>query len=358
MRLTPSIARAASGWLILALTALMACQSDPDADIRDIELDISFRRSDSLMLACAQALRADTTLSYVDAFARYLAPDRTFFLRWALDPMQVATLSDAGQDSLLAASFGPLLRDTSVFHLLDTVRQVYPYDYPFAERLLPPLKRLKKYFPDINLPEFRTHVNGFIPSGDMRSVDQIVSVEGYISFGLHYFLGRDLKYYPINISKYQRQRFSSEHIELALIDQIAQEILAPPAQNRQPQLVDGMIRAGIRQYLIQQLLPNTPDSTCLMYSSAQMEWAEYYEDRIYKELIPHLFSTDFQLQRDYLSDKPYTTQLSPESAPRIGEYCGWKIVSSYMERNPETTLADLVSRTDYDVIFKESRYKP
>ena len=248
--------------------------------------------------------------------------------------------------------------------LLDTVRQVFPYDYPFAERITPPLKRLKKHIPDVQIPSFKTHLNGYIPQADMRMVDQIAffpgrgEEAGFFSFGLHYFLGPNLAFYPPQIPQFQRERFSEKYLEVLMAESIATGLLPELTPSQQPTLMDQMVRAGIKQYIMQELLPNTPDSLRLKYTESQMYFADFYEARIYKELMKDFFSTDFIAHRDYLTDKPYTTSLSQESAPRLGEYLGWKIVVNYMERNDEVTLAELIEMDDYEKIFRESRYKP
>ncbi|MDX1906289.1 MAG: hypothetical protein SF053_04585 [Bacteroidia bacterium] len=344
----------------LLLTCSLACQETRDADVADISLDISFRRTDSLMWACAKAFRADTTLDNVTAFNQYLRTDRTFLAQWL--GLDAATrpdpLPEAIQDSVMALALGNLLRDSAVYRLLDTIRQVFPYDYPLAARLLPPLKRLSRDFSDITFPAFRTFVNGYIMESDLRDADQIVPLPEYFCLGLHYFMGPEWPYYPPQIPQYQRRRFDTTHMETLMMTAVAEGLLPPVPRHTEPTLLDNMIRAGIRQYFLAQMLPYTPDSIRLGYTASQMEWAGYYEARIYKELIDKLFSTDFNLLNTYLGEKPYTTQLSTESAPRIGEYAGWRIVTAYMKRHPEVTLEELCSRTDYEVIFKEARYKP
>ncbi|MEL6135636.1 MAG: hypothetical protein AAFR59_19935, partial [Bacteroidota bacterium] len=102
----------------------------------------------------------------------------------------------------------------------------------------------------------------------------------------------------------------------------------------------------------------TPDSALLMYTTSQMEWADYFESDIYQEMIDKLFETKFAYQQTYLAEKPYTTTLVIESAPRIGVYAGWKIIQAYMDRHPEIKLPELVARTDYETMFKEARYRP
>ncbi|MEZ4774131.1 MAG: hypothetical protein R3D00_13185 [Bacteroidia bacterium] len=346
--------------LLFSLVFFISCESDPNADIADVELPLDFFRTDSLMLAASDALVNGGEKDYMKVYTSFLLPEKEFFYQWiGIDEMlRGKPISSEMADTLIAQNIGPLLADPNIYHLLDTVRQVFPYDYDFFKKISPPLKRLVKYIPEVEIPAFRTHVNGYIPEGDLRTADQMVFLGKYFSFGLHYFLGPNLKYYPVNIPKYQKKRFSSEYLDVMMIHEIAEGMVDPVDLSGQPTLLDQMIREGIKQYFIHQLLPHTPDSLLLLYSEAQMKWANYYEARIYKELSASMYSTDFMVQRDFLTDKPYTTTLSLESAPRLGEFLGWKIVDAYMSKNPQETLGDLIERKDYDAIFKASRYKP
>jgi hypothetical protein len=355
-------------WMGILASFFFACGEEiPDSDVADVPLEIELIRTDSLMWECSRALQENDTLDPFQVYLTYLKPQRDFFYQLlgidqmiARNPMLAGKkLSDAETDSLLAYELVPKLAHPNMYQLLDTIRVAFPYDGSLKASLLPPLKRMSMHFSDLEFPRFRTHVTGYIREADWSMADQVVPMPGYFSLGLHYFLGSDYRYYPPNIAQYQRRRCAPEYLKTQVMHVVAEGMVASEANKGQmPSLVSKMVRAGIKQYFLEKMMPYTSDSLRLLYSSAQMDWANYYEDRIYKELIPHLFSTDFVMHRDYLSDKPYTTQLSLESAPRIGEYCGWKIVRSYMERHPEVSLEALCERTDYETIFKESRYKP
>jgi len=50
--------------------------------------------------------------------------------------------------------------------------------------------------------------------------------------------------------------------------------------------------------------------------------------------------------------------LTEESPGEVGNWMGWQIVKSYMNRHPETTLQELVALDDMQEILSKSRYKP
>lgn len=344
------------------LPFLFACKEQPNADVADVPLTLEFARADSLMWACAQALKEDSTLSAADAFAQFLKPDEDFFRAYRYVAERYPKATQAQQDSLLALEMYSFLREPSSFYLLDTVRHIIPFEEDILGAILPPLKRFRRAFPDQALPAFRTHVNGYNPYDDIQDIDQVIVTSGdrYISLGLHFFLGKDFGFYPPNLPNYIRSRFHYNYLATALMAEISRGMVAPLPDDKSPSLLDQMIHLGIKQYFLQEMLPYTADSVRLRYSPAQMAWANTFEKRIFNELMKdgNLFKTDVKLQRDYLSEKPYTTSLALESAPRLGEYAGWRIVQSYMEEHPEIDLAQLVQDQDYERIFREAKYRP
>ncbi|MFK7922576.1 MAG: hypothetical protein AB8H47_11505 [Bacteroidia bacterium] len=344
-----------------------ACEEVPNEDIKDVVLDVEVERVDSIMWECSRALQENDTLEAFTAYVEYLQPKRQFFY----DLMGIEqylplllkskddSLTTADLDSLLASQLIPILANPQMYGLLDTIREVYPYNGSLEALITPALKRMTLHLNDLEFPDFTTHVSGYVPEGDWRTADQMVPMpRGEFSIGLHYFLGDSFRFYPPNIARYQLRRCRKEYISVQMVHEIAEGMVPPIEAKRQPRLIDKMVRAGVKHYFIETILPYTPDSLRFQYSLEQMQWADYYEGRIYKELIPLLYEGDSRIHRDYLTDKPYTTQLSIESAPRIGEYCGWKIVHAYMERHPKMSLEDLLAIKDYEKIFKEARYKP
>lgn len=342
---------------MVSLFSLSSCTGERDEDVKDISLDLEVSRIDSLMFEFGQAIHSEDSLTVWGAFEQYVKPEADFFATYLFLPPHLQRPSRE-RDSVITTLLGQALRDSALFQLLDTVRKVFPYNSPLSDQISAPLKRLQLHFPDIQLPRFNAHVNGYPVNGDWNQVDQVASFPGFISFGLHYFMGQDWPLYPSGIYGYQRRRLNPDLMDVALVNTIAEEFVTPIPPTAQVSLLDFVVRAGIKQAFLHQLLPYTPDSVLLSYTASQMEWADLYESANYKLLKPHLFETDQKFERDYISDKAFTSELAQESAPRLGEYIGWKMVSAYLDRHPEVKLDKLVEMTDYEMIMRESRYKP
>ena len=343
---------------LIIYALLTACDTQGDRKFDNVLVDMDFKRLDLPMYLCASRFRSDSALDAFEMYREYFHKDREYYLESLAIPSH--RMREGQADSLLARALIPLVADTSMYQLLDTIQQVFPPDYPFEKEIEPILKRLIGIFgkDSLLIPPFRTFANGFVPKGDSRSVDQLQVLPTFYGIGLHYFLGKDFPYYPASIPVYIRKRFDKEYLPVLIASSISEGMVPEVDPRSQPALIDHIIRKGIAQYFLDQLLPDTPDSLKFSYSTPQMAWAESFEPALYKGIIPQLYSTDYLEYRDYLEERPFSSQISREAPPRIGQFLGWKIVKAYMENNPATSLTELISDKNYTQIFKSANYRP
>lgn len=343
-------------WCLLTiLLCNVSCGQDNQEEVplEEINIELDAARLDLDMLKGARDLKEKSGQDPMKWYQKYFNPHTDFLTEFLF----------AGQESMatpenLALAMKDFLADPLSLKLLDTISVVYPEGiFNLQEALGPVMKRFNYYFPERDLPRFRTFVDGYPPSAQSK-IHQIVPSGRYIGIGLHYFLGPEFRYYPGDLPLYARRRCTSEHIPALVVHEMANIMVSEPDITQSPKLVDHIIAKGIKMYMIDKLLGQTPDSVKLLYTAKQVEWATFYEPRIYKELLPNLYSMENILVRRYTNDSPFTSSLSRESAPRIGWYIGWRIVKAYMAKHPETTLEQLIKRKDYQKLLQESGYRP
>lgn len=348
---------------VIALLSVSCDKKDPNEDIKDVKLDWAIKRSDSLMWEAAKAFRQDSNANSLVVYKKHLQSERDFW--WEMSGFVIEVrranypperITEGFKDSLLAKWAGESLRSKATFELLDTIQKVFPSNYPFQEKLLPLMKRWKKNFPSVEIPKLYTHVSGYV-NDERVPVDNTFPMPHYFSLGLHYFLGEHYRFYPEHLPVFVRKRFDPSYMDIVMAHEIANGMLDAD-RNLTPTLLQESIRLGIKQVIVDRLLPNTADSLKLFYSDKQMYWTKLYEERIYKEMSAHLFQQNFEENRKFTDDKPYTAHLSRDSAPRLAQFFGWKVVTAYLEKHPNVTLEQLCATKDYDKIFKESNYKP
>lgn len=230
-------------------------------------------------------------------------------------------------------------------------------DFGTTEKeILTALKRVKYYYPTYTLP---ASLITFI--GPINSFGTIITQDG-LAIGLQLFLGKEhpiyqsvegQQLYPLYISR----RFESAYIPVNCMKAIADDLY--PQQLGNGSLIENMIEAGKRMYLVNAFLPKTADSLKTGYTQQQMEWCRTYEKNIWSFFVQNdlLFNNDPTLAQDYLSDAPQTAALGSSSPGNIGLFTGWRIVQKWMDKNNKTSLDELM-KTNPKKIFDEAKYKP
>ena len=125
-------------------------------------------------------------------------------------------------------------------------------------------------------------------------------------------------------------------------------------------LIDNMLHRGKVMFMLAVFMPERPLNDIIGYNTTQWNWAVKNEKEIWNTVVSQkdLFSSDLQLIRKYLNDAPFTSPVSQESPGRLGTWIGMRIVESYMNKNKEVTLQQLMQINDYQKLMEESGYKP
>jgi len=107
-------------------------------------------------------------------------------------------------------------------------------------------------------------------------------------------------------------------------------------------------------------MPYETDSIKLGYTAKQTAWVDAFELDIWAYFLKEelMYSDDLQAYKSLVSTAPKSAGLTEESPGEVGNWMGWQIVKSYMNRHPETTLPELVALEDMQEILSKSRYKP
>jgi hypothetical protein len=341
--------------LISLLAFAVGCNGGKvdEVPIDDVVIDLKVARLDTDMQAAAPAYKTGQAVDSSQVYRQHFAAHRAFLSDWMFGgDDRIAT------DSVLTIVMHEFLRDSHGLALLDSVDKRLPAGYDPRTQLEPLFKRFHFYFPEKALPVVVTYVDGY-PGTMQQGIDQVFISPRFLGIGLHYLVGPDFKFYPADMPMYIRRRCTIDYLPTLVAHKIAESMVPDPDLSKNPVLVDFVVQQGIRMALVDKLLgPEVPDSIKLFYTAEQMEWADYYQGKAYKDLMGDLYKLDPQLLRRYMDDSPFTSQLNRESAPRLGQFLGWKIVTEYLKKKPNITLPELVKEVDYKRVFKESGYRP
>lgn len=244
----------------------------------------------------------------------------------------------------------------AVRKLYDTCQIVYP-DLKWLEKdFEQAFQFYKHYFPTQPLSgEVVTYLSEYTVGGFLYG-------ENSIGIGLDFYLGEAypyLTYNPSNpnFSAYLTRTFNRDHIVAKSMRMLVQDLLGPAKGSR---MIDYMIHNGKELYVLDQLLPYSPDSVKFEFSQAQVEWCEENEANIWAYFFSEnlLYSTDFGTFRKFVEYSPNSPGMPKEAPGRTANWLGLQIVKAFMEKNPKTSLEQLMAITDAQFIMDKSKYKP
>jgi hypothetical protein len=134
--------------------------------------------------------------------------------------------------------------------------------------------------------------------------------------------------------------------------------LFPDKSSGRP-LIEQMIEKGKQWWLLDKIMPTTPDSLKTGYTQRQLNWCKQNEGLIWNYFITSesLESIEPNTIQNYLGESPTTQGMPPVSPGNIGQWVGWQIVKKFAKENSSLKPAEVMN-TPARKILTESKYKP
>jgi hypothetical protein len=239
--------------------------------------------------------------------------------------------------------------------MLDTIGKVFNNFDREKSEIEQGLRFYKHYFPNANVP---TTVYT-MPSA--YNYAAVFPSDSSVAIGLDMFLGADHSAYDM-LAQTTYPRFISRTFRRDyLVDRVFELLVSDKVGNNEGnRLIDHMIHNGKKLYILDCLIPNTADSIKLNYTTEQMKSTIENEGfawgRILKENL--LYSTRYQDFQKLVTPSPNAPIIAAEAPGGVGNFLGWQIVKSYMKRNPNASLTDLINEKDAQKILDLAKYKP
>tara|TARA_R110000868_G_scaffold98572_5_gene271328 strand:+ start:84 stop:1118 length:1035 start_codon:yes stop_codon:yes gene_type:complete len=188
----------------------------------------------------------------------------------------------------------------------------------------------------------------------------IIVAPPYCFIGLDMYLGENNDYYASlpNYLQFERQaQFLLRDVAFALAENTF------GLQVDENKLLNAMIYYGKLLYVTEKLCPFLREDELMVYPPMKMEFCEEHERDMWVYFIENgvLFKSDAELQRRFIDVAPFSkfrTDTDPQTPGGVGRWFGYKIVSAYMEENPDLSLKQLLQEQDAAKILKLSNYKP
>ena len=254
-------------------------------------------------------------------------------------------------DSVFINEMFKRFTNTGIDTLLQETKRVFGDGSDLESKFREAFANILYYYPEFTPPKVKTLITGL--DTDLFVSDTLILVS------LDFFLGPDAKYRPKTYD-YLMRRYDPEDIipSCLLIYGISNRFNKTDLRDRT--MLADMVAYGKSFYFAKHMMPCTPDSVLIWYTGDEMRGARANEDLIWARFIQDkvLFSTSTLDKKNYLGDRPATTQVGEKCPGRIGQWVGWEIVKKYMENHPEKSLPELMNMDDAQALFNNSNYKP
>lgn len=202
---------------------------------------------------------------------------------------------------------------------------------------------LAEYLPDVSLGE----VYGIIFPYNQA----IVQSDSIVLVALNHYLGADFEGYGY-FEPYQRRTKSTRLLPYDLVEARLAYMYpeVAPDGDRPSSVLNAMLYHGAMTEAKMRLVPDATEGDALGYDAGQMQWAADNEANIWNALITRklLYSTSIMDVERLMAPSPRTSIIHNDAPGRLGRYVGYRIVRSYMDKHPDTSLSYLLSPEFYN----------
>ena len=209
------------------------------------------------------------------------------------------------------------------------------------------------YYPDIELPKkVFTCITGVLPDEPPVQI-----MDDKLVISLDWYLNDEEVYDQIGMPRYMSLRRNVSTLAKDVAERLYMYYLYE--WRKQGQIVGEMVFYGRRNFFVESMCPELPDSVLLGYSTKQWQWAVENEGQVWADVVGNrrLYEAGLDSYMMYFGDGPFTQAYSNDAPSRLGEFFGLNIIRSYFSNN-ETSLQNLMQRKDLQNIFQDSGYKP
>lgn len=330
-------------FIILALgaTAFFGCKRDKyKVNTDEVKLTVDFRRLDQDLFPTPKPT-PDELLKNIKA--KY--PD--FYREYFMGVIELGN-PDSPEFNIPLAGF---TSDVYINQLVDEVNKNYGRTDDIEKQITDAFKRYHTFVPEATVPKVVFCISKLNYS--------VVATDSVMAIGLDMFLGsRYEAYHALNFPDYILYRKNKEN----LVPETLQGWLLTefPRNPTKTSLVDFMVYHGKIMFLLGIMLPDLNDERLFGYTPEAVAFIKENEGQVWGHFVEQklLFTEDRRDIAKYMDEAPFAAGMPREVPGRVGIWTGRNMIRSYMESNPEVTVAQLMADDDYKGIFTRSKYKP
>lgn len=265
-----------------------------------------------------------------------------------------AYINDGGiGDSTYGYNLQMFIRDKDMRRAYEDCVSKYPDLTWLEEDLTQAFKYYRYHFPEKQLPAIVTYMSGFNYP--------VICTDNTLGIGLEMYMGPNYELYEMMgeiFPLYRRKNMDKPYI---LPDALKGWMISEtPMDMNKNDFLSTIIHQGKILYMVDAMLPQTHDTLKMGYTAEQLEWCKAHEFDMWAHFMERniVYTTDNAEIQKFIIEGPFTAAFSKESPAQVGTWIGWQIVRSYMDKNPDITLEQLMNEKDAQKILMKAKYKP
>ena len=328
--------------VLLIVGILTSCtESRWEADTSSIDYKGEILRLDQNLFVYENGISQDELLELKEKYGDFLNIYMTRI-------MQIGSI----ENPMTANLFSRFLADADWRELQDVINRKHPDLNKESAELENAFKRYAVLFKETGLPQITAYNSGFNVGIYPDSMN--------LGIGLEWYSGNDLdilnRLPPDLFPQYKRDKMMPEFMTINAF----KGWLYYRYQNAEngDNLLNRMAFSGKLNYIAAAIMENVSDRVVLNYTAQQIEWCKRQEYDIWKFFLEKelIFSHEGMNVDKMMNDGPFTPGMPPESPGGVGNYIGYQMVKSYMDKNKNVTLVDLINmKNDRELL---NSYKP
>jgi hypothetical protein len=329
--------------LLISLSGIFSCKRDRyRVNISSVNADTEIKRLENDLFRLDPATIKDSLPVLREKYGAFLQ-----YYSYVIEAGDI-------NDTIFGDNLTGFCTDKLNNEVYSAVSRTYP-DISFLERGLgKAFRHYAFYFPGNSIPGVFTCITGFNRS--------IITADSVLGISLDRYLGRDCEYYPrLEIYGYIAARMNSWNIVPDCMYAWGTKLwsledMNYPADN----VLSEMIHEGKLKYFEKCMIPDINDTLLFGFSQDQMKFCKNNEDQMWMYLIENdlLFSSDKFIIRKLTGEAPFTSYFTNESPGKAAVWLGFRIIESYMVRNREVTISEMMKNTDVQDILDKAKYNP
>ena len=334
----------------------LSCRSNKNIpDVSDIEVNLETRRYEQDFFSIDTMSIASSISQLLKKYPKFTPDFIENILGLDVDSLLIPGNSQAGAVRIFIHDYLPMK---------DSSDRMYKHFDKETGEIKHALQFVKYYFPKYRLPQSVITFIGPINANFETSFGtqgDILTSEG-LGIGLQLHLGKNFSFYQSvegreQYPDYLANNFDAAHITVNCMRNIVDDMF--PDRTNGKALIEQMVERGKKIYLLTKFLPSTPEYMCIGYTEKQLKDSYSNEAVIWDFFLNNelLNNSEQSIIKNYIGEGPKTQELGEDSPGNIGAFSGLQIVKKYLEKFPETTVAELM-KTDAIEIYNKAKYKP